>query len=439
MAIGLADYEFQLNDSGIRLNGSDLTLPYVDITKVSGLDSAPYRETIRDHEGQDGGFIDAEFEKGREIILEGTVFGASNNVEPYLDSIKSNFAPSATSKPFYFKSTGVSERVIFVKPRGVRFDWETARRLGMTNIQFLMYAEDPRIYDNSLTTQIIPYGGTATTGFGFNVGFNLSFGANVPPNGSYVTVGGNRPAPAILTITGPVDQPRIINDTNSKNLIFNTSLGGGETLTIDLAARTVLLNGNINRRNTLITSDWFLFQPGSTFIRFGGTNGTSMITTTDGFEGGGVTGWNLDPSATFVNSTAQARTGIRSGLLTSVGTPTQAFVRKSIQVVGGQSYTCSLYAYSTPGYASVAAAIDWFDSVGAYITTFSSSSSLAAATWANRTITGIAPANATSASYGPTLLSNPPNNTQLFIDDVAFTGPAYNPGSLTVKYRNAWR
>ncbi len=277
MAIGLADYEFQLSNTGVRLNGTGV-IPYIDIEKVSGLDSAPYRETLRDHEGQDGGFIDAEFETGRDIILEGTVFGSLNNVEPYLDAIKANFAPSTVPIPFYFKSTGVSERVIFVKPRGVRFDWDTARRLGMTKIQFLMYAEDPRIYDNNLISQVISYGGPATTGFGFPFGFNLSFGAVVPPNGSYIIVIGNRPTPAILTITGPVDQPRIVNDTDGKTMIFNVTLAGGETLVIDLVNRTVLLNGTTNRRNTLQSADWFLFQPGNTFIRFGGVTGTGTLT-----------------------------------------------------------------------------------------------------------------------------------------------------------------
>src|SRR5882672_7106541 len=113
MVLGLNDYEFQLNDSGVRLN-SDSTNPFVDVTKASGLDSAPYRETIRDHEGTDGGFIDAEFEKGRDIILEGTIYGTVANVETYLDSLKANFAPVATPIPFYFKPGSVSERLIFV-------------------------------------------------------------------------------------------------------------------------------------------------------------------------------------------------------------------------------------------------------------------------------------------------------------------------------------
>lgn len=277
MVLGLSDYEFQLDNTGVLLNGGSVA-PFVDITKVTGLDNAPYRETIRDHEGADGGFLDAEFERGREIILDGIIYCDTTSVEPYLDELKSNYAPVRTPIPFYFKSSGVNERVIFVKPRGVRFDWELARRIGITNVQFLLYAEDPRIYDNTLNEIVIPFGGSATTGFGFSFGFDLSFGTVVPPDGTYIVNNGNRPTPAVFTIDGPVTDPRIMNDTDSKSLNFSIVLASGEFLTVDLANRTVLFNDDINRRDALVTSDWFLFNPGSTFIRFGGSSGSGTLT-----------------------------------------------------------------------------------------------------------------------------------------------------------------
>jgi hypothetical protein len=276
--MALDDYTFKLNDSGVVLN-TDPSFPFVDIDKVVGLDSAPYRETIRDHEGTDGGFIDAEFEKGREIFLEGTAYCTIGTEETYMDSIKQNFAPVTSPIPFYYKAPGVNERVIFVKPRGVTYDWDQMRRLGMSRIQFKMYAEDPRIYNNNLISVVIPFGGSATTGISFNLGFNLNFGTAIPPFGTFIVNGGNRPTPAIMTIVGPAVNPRIINDTASKSLNFTITLGGADSLVIDLANRTVILNGSTNMRNALTTSDWFMFTPGSTFIRYGGTSGSGSTLT----------------------------------------------------------------------------------------------------------------------------------------------------------------
>ena len=273
----LTDFTFQL-DSGPILNDDSASVPFVDIDKVVGLDSAPYRETIRDHEGTDGGFIDAEFERGRDVILEGMIYLDTNNDESYLDELKSNFAPRTAPVSLAFKPPGVDERVIFVKPRGVRYDWESVRRVGMTPAQFLMYAEDPRIYDNNLLSTIIPFGGLATTGFAFSFGFDLSFGAVVPPAGGTVTNNGNRPMPAVMTITGPIVNPRIINQTDSKTLNFEVTLTTGQELVIDLLNRTVTLDG-ANMRSTLQTPEWWLFAQGTTDILFGGTSGTGSTLT----------------------------------------------------------------------------------------------------------------------------------------------------------------
>jgi len=96
----LADYTFQL-DSGVVLNTD--TLPFVDVQRVVGLDSAPYRETIRDHEGTDGGYIDAEFETGREVIVEGIAYCDVDNAETFFDSLKQNYAPVTTPIPFVLR------------------------------------------------------------------------------------------------------------------------------------------------------------------------------------------------------------------------------------------------------------------------------------------------------------------------------------------------
>lgn len=270
-------YTFKLGDSGIVLNTDGSNVPFVDIESVVGLDSAPYRETIRDHEGMDGGFMDAEFEKGRELILSGTIYCNKDLVETYLDSLKANFAPSTTPIPLYLLSdSSVPERLVYVKPRGIRYNWESLRRLGMTAAQFSMYAEDPRIYTSSKTTTVIAFGSQVYTGFGFNLGFSFGFGGTSgTTDGSTVTNNGNRPTPAVLTILGPVTDPQVINDAVSKTLKFVTTLASGETLVIDLAARTVLLNGITNRRNTLQDPNWFLLQPGDNFIRFRGASGSA--------------------------------------------------------------------------------------------------------------------------------------------------------------------
>lgn len=274
---------FQLNTDGVILN-DEITAPgtpFVDVEKVSGLDSAPIRETRRDHEGVDGGFIDAEFEVGREITIEGTVYSNGQPLESYLDNLKSNYAPVADPVPFYYITETNLNRLLFVKPLGCEYDWDLARRLGMTPIAIKMYAEDPRIYTNSLQTVPFSMGATITNGFSFNLGFNLTFGGvAATPDGQYVTNGGNRPTPAIFTINGPVTTPLIINDTLGLSLLFDIDLLAGETLVVDISNHTVRLNGTANRRNTLVVPNWFLLGKGQSFIRFRGIAGSGNMVLT---------------------------------------------------------------------------------------------------------------------------------------------------------------
>lgn len=272
---------FQLNDNGVILNDDIFSVgaPFVDINVVKGLDNAPYRETKRDHEGVDGGFLDAEFETGRDISLEGVVYSNGQPLETYLDQLKGNFAPVQNPIPFYYITETGLARMLFVKPRGVRYDWDMSRRIGITPIIFSMYAEDPRIYEQNLNTVIIPLNSLVSTGFSFPLTFNLSFGGvTAGIDGRYLNNIGNRPTPAVITITGPTDTPIIINDLTGDTLQFNISLSSTDTLDIDLANHTVRLNGFTNRRNTLQIPNWFLLGPGNSYVRFRASSGSGSAT-----------------------------------------------------------------------------------------------------------------------------------------------------------------
>ncbi|SRR5712691_9413302 len=271
---------FQLYDNGVILNDDTvISRPFVDINAVHGLDNAPYRETRRDHEGVDGGFIDAEFETGREIQLEGTVYSNGTSLEAFLDNLKSNFAPVREVVPFYFTTESNEIRFLNVKPTGCNYDWELARRLGITDVKFNMFAEDPRIYSNTLTSQTMDISTINTNGFSFNIAFNLSFGgSSAIGSGQFFLNAGNRPTPAVMTILGPVTNPTIINDTIGISLVFLIDIAASETLVIDLANHTVRLNGITNRRNTMLSPTWFMFDPGYTFIRFAAASGSGTLT-----------------------------------------------------------------------------------------------------------------------------------------------------------------
>lgn len=277
MPTALDEYTFRLGDSGVVLN-EDPSVPFVDITRIVGFDSAPFRETERDWEGNDGTFLDAEFEKGRRILLEGMAFCDVMNVETYLDSLKANWAPSTVLIPLYLKSPGVAERLLWVKPLGCRYDWNTSRRVGSTPIQFACFAEDPRMYsaeEYSLTINMVQ---SPTTGFSFSFGFSFDFGTVTGGLGTNAYNYGNRPAPVVFTIFGPTTNPRIYNDDTGDEMIFDITLSSDQTLVVDTRYRTVRLDG-VNRRSALTAPSWFHLQPGDNHLKYFADSATSSTVT----------------------------------------------------------------------------------------------------------------------------------------------------------------
>lgn len=273
MSVLTEDFTIQFGNNGIILNTEIIPgQPFVDLTKIAGLDNAPVDSTDRQREGMDGGFVDAEFESIRSVVLEGTVYGSEQNVESYLDQLKANFAPSAVSKPLYVMMPGVGLRVLFCKSMGLKYDIDTYRRVGTVNIQVTLKAEDPAFYGPEVIATA--YLGTSNVyGRGYNKSFDYGYGGS-GQRGPSVSLAntGNRPASATLFIYGPVTTPSVHHDQSGTKMIFDTVLEVGDVLEVNLRNRSVVLNGTANRRNVLLgRAPWFDLPPGINVFRFDGT------------------------------------------------------------------------------------------------------------------------------------------------------------------------
>lgn len=150
--------------------------------------------------------------------------------------------------------------------------------------------------------------------------------------------------------------------------------------------------------------------------------GPSLQTNDGTFET--FAGWT-PTGGTFAQSTAQAHAGTHSGILTVVGSVTQAFFRSNqIAVTAGATYRSWVWALATTSMPNVGISIDWFTSLGAYISTTSTTGvTLVANTW-TRLDTGpiTAPATAAFGSYGGTLGGSPAAGKIVYFDDVDFRG-----------------
>lgn len=140
----------------------------------------------------------------------------------------------------------------------------------------------------------------------------------------------------------------------------------------------------------------------------------------DGSFESGLAGWGAPSSGTLA-LTATSHSGTQAGLLTVTGSPTQTTVRTGfMQVVIGQSYTCTLWARQASGTPATQAAIDWYDVNHAYLSTSAGAVVTPVGTYVQFTAAGTAPASAAYAQVGPTIGSSPATGTAIDFDDVTF-------------------
>lgn len=229
----LQAYEYQYKDTGIKLNGS-VAVPFVDITKVTGLDLATVSASTADVDGAHGGSVYAKFLSFRSIVLDGNIYTNAATTDVYCDSLTTNFMPDDINYPFYFRGAGIAQRYVMCKSTGIKFDIDNLRSYGKSPVQITLAASDPRKYvDNA---DIIM---TANTNY------------NITNNGNMNTY-------PLFTITGAWSSITLTDVTQNKSVILTDSRVAGDITVVDFLKRSVTVNG-IRKSSIVTTNNWWDF------------------------------------------------------------------------------------------------------------------------------------------------------------------------------------
>lgn len=245
--------EYQFGDTGVLLNGTS-TLPFCDLNSIEGLDNAPFVTYSSEQDGRDGGYVEAQFESTRTVTLGGIIYATPSSMETYLDSLKYNFRPLNVNTPLYFNHGTGQTRCVFGKSFGLNYRKDVMRRLGKAEFQIQIGCEDPRIYDSTVTTATAAVAGNAT-----------------------VTLIGNRPAPAVFRLNGPLTNPVIT--FSGITMSFNVTLTGGQYIDIDLITKTCLRETGVSVRNLLTFGGgtWYLLNSTASTISLAASAGTGNL------------------------------------------------------------------------------------------------------------------------------------------------------------------
>lgn len=273
----LTDYTWALGETGTVLNTDSMGFPFVDITKVSGLDTAPLRTTTSEHQGVDGTYVDTPYMSMRTVVLTGTLYTDPADPDTLLNQLRADYNNN-TVRPFYFKLPNQTLKYVNAQGGGLQYDVDSNRRTGITPVQFTVLAGDPYIYDYPISIIGIGSPTVITVGTSFNMSFNVGFGGGAATSSGTVTNNGTHNAYPIITLTGPLTNPSLF-DSNGISMNFSITLAASDILVVDCRNRSVVLNGQVSRRSALSGIRWFAVPPASTdTIYFGAQNGTGTAT-----------------------------------------------------------------------------------------------------------------------------------------------------------------
>lgn len=242
------------------------------VTKEDGWSSGPeLRLELPDRPQRDGSFDAPSFRSARVITLEGTAIAPDPDTrERAKDRLAAVLADGSTLAELTVQERTVTRQALvrlsggtkIVDQSPVSFEW---------SLQVI--APDPLRHGAEEHTAScgLPQPGP---GLSFPLTFPMEFGEATGGSMALANAGTATAWP-LWTVKGPCDQPVVRNDSTGQRLAFGHPLERlleGDTLVVDVAARTVWLGGASRRAALLPGSSWFGLPPGSTAIGFDALN-----------------------------------------------------------------------------------------------------------------------------------------------------------------------
>lgn len=214
-----------------------------------------------------------DFLAGRTVVIRLEVKGSSDaDLGATLAALTAAFRPGVDEAPLVFQlppvAGGAKARIgARTRPTNIPVDLQALYLLPEVEIE--LFATDPKVYANDLSTAstTLP---TAGGGLTFNATPDFTFGATSTGGSFVANNAGGFPTPVTFRIDGPVQEPRIINQTQDRELKLGLTVADGDHVLVDSDTRTVLLNGTASRYSDLTSSEWFDLDPGDNDIAFFG-------------------------------------------------------------------------------------------------------------------------------------------------------------------------
>ncbi len=244
------------------------------VEDISGFDMPTVRTNVEDIPEDDGAVFGDQFYGRRPVTISGRIVNVTpaerNNIVQTLQRVCRALRGDMTLRT---TPSGMPEQMVYARlDQPLRIS--KAEGIAKSFLISLVCA-DPRIYSYALHE----YAGTYSTtlpGAAFDWVFPVNFGGGtVSGLATIATNLGNAGTRPIIRVTGPIDNPQILNVTTGESMwVDDLSLLAGQWIEIDFARKSALDQNGYNRYSHIRfpQSTWFDLEPGANSIQVFGTN-----------------------------------------------------------------------------------------------------------------------------------------------------------------------
>ena len=271
MAEAVGDWQFEVSE---LLLGADT--PYM-VTGIAGLKDRQPRATYPNRPLGHGSLPLPDYLQSKQVVMnlslpnpDDPLIHVAGRLDTLIDQLQLAWAPmldGQTLKTLRYQLPGGPKKRLYGRPRNIAIDMANYD-LGWVDAVVEFVATDPVSYADELSSAAIAMG-DPSVGRAYNRVYPMAYGAAT--SGSLaVSNDGTSITYPVITFVGPVTNPSAENLTTGQRVRFGIALVLGDTLVVDAAARTVILNGTASRYNTMTSAanQWWGLIPGINSVKY---------------------------------------------------------------------------------------------------------------------------------------------------------------------------
>lgn len=257
------------NHMSLRLVGANSSLELNSPTtsiylqeELEGLSTLPaIRETKGMNIGMDGGWTSAQFYEPRLVTIKGVIANKDVSVvELRRRQLIQILSEKKLRLEFQTEAGNLYELDVVVAGLTMPIN----KILTSSYFKISLRADDPLIYDNTSSTgreAILNRSTNASSGFPINFPINFQLG-NYESRPTINNFGTSTVYP-VITVTGELTNPEIVNITTNEYFKINTTISSGSVAVIDTQAHTIVIDGVTSYSDIADGSSWIHLQPGN--------------------------------------------------------------------------------------------------------------------------------------------------------------------------------